>query len=70
GYDFDGVDKPKNTDDFYGLRYDEFVMPLVNSIKEQQQTIATNSDEIEKLKLEAQQLLNKLEELEKISANK
>ncbi|MGB3077958.1 MAG: tail fiber domain-containing protein [Saprospiraceae bacterium] len=70
GYDFDGVDKPKNNDDFYGLRYDEFVMPLVNSIREQQQTIATNSDEIEKLKLETQQLLNKLEELEKISANK
>jgi hypothetical protein len=29
GYDFSGVDKPKNEDDLYGLRYAEFVVPLV-----------------------------------------
>lgn len=29
GYDFSGVDKPKNADDLYGLRYAEFVVPLV-----------------------------------------
>jgi trimeric autotransporter adhesin len=39
GYNFSGVDKPKNENDFYGLRYAEFVMPLVKAIQEQQQVI-------------------------------
>ncbi|OQP59938.1 hypothetical protein A3860_35430 [Niastella vici] len=34
GYDFDGVDKPKNENDVYGLRYAEFVTPLVQSVQE------------------------------------
>ncbi|MEO8146737.1 MAG: T9SS type A sorting domain-containing protein [Bacteroidia bacterium] len=33
-YDFSGVDKPKNADDMYGLRYAEFVVPMVKSIQE------------------------------------
>jgi hypothetical protein len=36
GYDFSGVDRPKNEKDFYGLRYAEFVVPLVKAIQEQQ----------------------------------
>ena len=39
GYDFSGVDPPKNQDDFYGLRYAEFVVPLVKAVQEQQETI-------------------------------
>ena len=39
GYDFSGVDKPKNENDFYGLRYAEFVVPLVKAVQEQQQQI-------------------------------
>jgi hypothetical protein len=27
-YNFSGVDAPKNENDLYGLRYDEFVVPL------------------------------------------
>ncbi len=34
GYDFDGVDAPKNSNDFYGLRYSEFVVPLVKAVQE------------------------------------
>jgi len=34
GYDFSGVDKPKNDDDYYGLRYAEFVVPLVKAVQE------------------------------------
>jgi hypothetical protein len=34
GFDFDGVDKPKNENDLYGLRYAEFVTPLVQSVQE------------------------------------
>jgi hypothetical protein len=34
GFDFHGVDKPKNENDLYGLRYAEFVTPLVQSVQE------------------------------------
>ncbi|MBK9074866.1 MAG: tail fiber domain-containing protein [Flavobacteriales bacterium] len=36
GFDFSGVDKPKNADDLYSLRYAEFVVPLVKAVQEQQ----------------------------------
>ena len=34
GYDFSGVDAPKNNKDFYGLRYATFVVPLVKAVQE------------------------------------
>lgn len=39
GYDFSAVDKPKNENGMYGLRYAEFVVPLVKAMQEQQQMI-------------------------------
>jgi hypothetical protein len=33
-YQFSGVDAPKNPKDFYGLRYAEFVVPLVKAVQE------------------------------------
>jgi hypothetical protein len=39
GYDFSGVDAPKNESDLYGLRYAEFVVPLVKAVQEQQALI-------------------------------
>jgi trimeric autotransporter adhesin len=39
GYTFSGVDRPKNGNDFYGLRYGDFVVPLVKAVQEQQQMI-------------------------------
>ena len=33
-YEFSGVDAPKNENDFYGLRYAEFVVPLVKAVQE------------------------------------
>lgn len=39
GYDFSGVDAPKNEDSLYGLRYAEFVVPLVKAMQEQQVVI-------------------------------
>lgn len=33
-YDFDGVDKPANTEDLYGLRYANFIVPLVKAVQE------------------------------------
>ncbi|MEM7368123.1 MAG: tail fiber domain-containing protein [Bacteroidota bacterium] len=45
GYDFSGVDAPKNDKDFYGLRYAEFVVPLVKGMQEQQEQIETLEQE-------------------------
>jgi hypothetical protein len=39
GFDFSGVDLPDNEKDLYGLRYAEFVVPLVKAVQEQQQQI-------------------------------
>jgi hypothetical protein len=33
-YNFSGVDAPKNDKDFYGIRYAEFVVPLVKAVQE------------------------------------
>ena len=34
GYEFNGVDAPKNEKDYYGLRYSQFVVPLVKAVQE------------------------------------
>ncbi len=45
GYEFSGVDVPKHEEDFYSLRYAEFVVPIVKAIQEQQAQIETLSPE-------------------------
>lgn len=50
GYDFNGVDKPQNDQSHYGLRYAEFVVPLVKGMQEQQVQIEKLTKEIEELK--------------------
>ncbi len=57
GYDFSGVDKPKNENDMYGLRYAEFVVPLVKAMQEQQQLI----DELRKQNADLQKRVLALE---------
>ncbi|MDX1408606.1 MAG: tail fiber domain-containing protein, partial [Saprospiraceae bacterium] len=47
GYEFSGVDAPKNDQDFYGLRYAEFVVPLVKAVQELAQTNAALRYQIE-----------------------
>jgi uncharacterized protein YlxW (UPF0749 family) len=56
GYDFHGVDKPKNETSHYGLRYAEFVVPLVKAMQEQQELIETLADRVG----EQQQLIEML----------
>ncbi|MEM6273505.1 MAG: tail fiber domain-containing protein [Bacteroidota bacterium] len=34
GYDFSGIDTPDSEDDAYGIRYAEFVVPLVKAVQE------------------------------------
>ena len=59
GFDFSGVDKPKNENDRYGLRYAEFVVPLVKAMQEQQKII-------EDQKTTNQELIKRIERLEKL----
>jgi trimeric autotransporter adhesin len=58
GFDFSGVDAPKNDKDFYGLRYAEFVVPLVKAVQEQQKMIDNQAKEIAELKIQMAKLIN------------
>jgi hypothetical protein len=55
--EFSGIVKPKNKHDFYAIRYGDFVVPLINSIQEQQ-------EQINQLKSENELLLKRIEKLE------
>jgi hypothetical protein len=54
GYDFSGVDKPQNDKGFYGLRYGDFVVPLVKAVQEQQKMIEALQQEVVELKKQIQ----------------
>jgi len=49
GYDFSGITIPKKSTELYGLRYAEFVVPLVKAIQEQQTMIKTQQQQIDLL---------------------
>jgi hypothetical protein len=69
GYDFSGVDAPKADDDMYGLRYAEFVVPLVKAVQEQQEMIEElnqKDNEILSLKEKINQQSKEIEELKKL----
>jgi len=57
GYDFSGVDAPKNDNDMYGLRYAEFVIPLVKAVQE----LNKKNEELENRN---EELLKRIEKLE------
>ncbi|MCC6844257.1 MAG: tail fiber domain-containing protein [Saprospiraceae bacterium] len=70
GFQFSGVDRPQNENDYYGLRYAEFVVPLVKSVQEQQQIINAQKVEIEQLKsklIQLEHLELRLSQLEKLN---
>ncbi len=58
GFEFSGVDKPKNENDHYGLRYSQFVVPLVKAVQEL-------NDKNEKLEKENTLLKARLDRIEK-----
>ncbi|HMC85715.1 MAG TPA: tail fiber domain-containing protein, partial [Chitinophagaceae bacterium] len=49
GFSFSGVDKPSSDNALYGLRYSDFVVPLVKAIQEQQALIETLEHKVELL---------------------
>ena len=72
GFDFDGVSTPENETDLYGIRYAEFVVPLVKAMQEQQEMIGGQQATITELKATAEEqqatielLLKRIEALEK-----
>ena len=68
-YDFSGVDAPKNENDFYGLRYAEFVVPLVKAVQELEEQNTWLKSEIEKLKLNNKVLSSLIQDVAVLKKN-
>ena len=68
GFDFSGVDAPKNEKDMYGLRYAEFVVPLVKAVQKLNTALLWQneklSDEIEQLAIQNEAMMQRLSSLE------
>jgi trimeric autotransporter adhesin len=64
-FDFSGVDKPSNPKGYYGLRYSEFVVPLVKAVQEQQAIIEQMKEEAKTKDAILSDLLKRIEVLEK-----
>jgi len=56
GYNFDGINPPKNPTDNYSLEYAGFVPSMVKAIQEQQNMIEKQNETIEQLQNELQQI--------------
>lgn len=71
-YDFSGIDAPKNEKDYYGLRYSDFVVPMVKGMQELSKQNDSLKTENEKLKAENilfEERLKKIESLLKIKTS-
>jgi hypothetical protein len=62
-YEFSGVDAPKNKNDIYGLRYADFVVPLVKAVQE----LSTQNEALKSENADLEQRVAKLETL--VSSN-
>ena len=63
-YDFSGVDAAKNDKDLYGLRYAEFVVPLVKAVQE----LAAKNNELENINKQLEKRIDRLESLLNVNA--
>ncbi len=59
-----GVDAPKNKIDMYGLRYAEFVVPMVKAVQELNEKVEDLELEILNRKSDNEMLAQRLEKLE------
>jgi trimeric autotransporter adhesin len=67
GYNFSGVDKPKDDQQsFYGLRYGEFVVPLVKAVQELSEQTVAEKKIIEQQQEKINDLEKRMEAMEKI----
>jgi hypothetical protein len=67
GYEFSGVDAPQNDKSLYGLRYAEFVVPLVKAVQEQQTQLNAQKTQIE---IQQQQIDQLVKEIAQLKNNK
>jgi len=65
-FEFSGLIKPESDNDHYGLRYAEFVVPLVKATQEQQEDLRQKTQDIRRLEAENQALQNRLADLENL----
>lgn len=65
-FEFSGIDAPTNKNSHYGLRYAEFVVPLVKGMQEQQEMIEELKRENEELKSYLEKLLDKVQTIEQV----
>ncbi len=66
-YEFSGVDKPQSKDGLYGLRYGNFVVPIVKAMQElsqQNDLLNLKISEFENLKIENEELKVRLQNIE------
>ena len=61
-YNFDGVDKPQTENGLYGLRYSDFVAPLVKAVQELGTEVERLKKENESVKKTNEQLLQSLQQ--------
>jgi trimeric autotransporter adhesin len=66
GFEFPGIDIPRNDHEVYSLRYGDFIMPMVKAIQEQQIMIEAQNDIINQQKSELEALKSIVEEQGKI----
>ena len=59
GYDFSGINTPRNSRELYSLSYEQFVVPLVKAVQELNATNAELKQEISQLTLRIEKLENK-----------
>jgi hypothetical protein len=64
-YDFSGVDVPKSGKGLYGLRYSDFVVPLVKAVQE----LSTQNQNLQKQNDDLEQRVEKLESMMNISSS-
>jgi hypothetical protein len=69
-YDFSGVDKPQNNNDFYGLRYGDFVVPLVKAVQELSKENDGLRNDVAQLKADNEDLKKELQDLKALVTNK
>lgn len=61
GYDFNGVDAPKNENDLYSLRYADFVVPLVKSVQELSAVNDSLKEQINNLQSQLDKVLQQID---------
>ena len=69
GYEFNGVDAPKNEKDYYGLRYSQFVVPLVKAVQELNEKLEQKDAENAQLRAMLLELEKRIAKLEKNASN-